>query len=161
MSKELEQILTLTAEAVFEALAFLIPMPEEEEAPFSPTVAAQVAFSGPFDGALTMAAESSMLPALAANMLGTEEGIVPSQDQQEDAFKELLNVLCGNLLPVLAGRQSVFKVHAPQLLSGGVLPETAEGRGPVWTTSMCVDAGRVRLALFAHGELPAELASAS
>jgi len=161
MNKELDQILSLTAEAVFESLAFLLPMPEEGEAPLSPMVAAQVDFSGPFDGTLAMVAESSMLPALAANMLGTEDGIVPSHDQQEDAFKELLNVLCGNLLPALAGAESVFTVHAPQLLAGGVLPETAAGRGPVWTTSMCVDAGRLRLALFANGELPAELASAS
>jgi CheY-specific phosphatase CheX len=162
MNKELDQVMTAMAAEVFESLAFLIPMPEEDgPSNSSPRIAAQVAFSGPFGGALALSVDAAMLPALAANMLGTEEGTAVSQDHQNDAFKELLNVLCGNLLPIIAGKEAVFDVHAPQLLEGAVLPDTSSEGSPVWTAELCVDAGKAELRLFVDGKLPAETVSAS
>ncbi len=148
MHKTLEQHLTEVAEAMFESLAFLIQMPEEfcqEE--LSPAIAATVTFSGPFCGAVMVAASDGMLEELAANMLGLE-GDAPTDEQQTDAFKELLNVVCGNLLPAIAGSEAVFHVDAPRLLGTCDIPEALDELPLSARTSLLLDAGRAELALY-------------
>ena len=72
-------------------------------------------FVGPYFGALRLRMDEEMVCSLAANMLGLDDEI-PSLVQQLDAFKELVNVVCGNVLPKIAGLEPVFDVHAPMLL---------------------------------------------
>jgi CheY-specific phosphatase CheX len=59
-------------------------------------------------------------------VLGLDEGQEPSLQQQADALKETLNVICGNLLPLVSDRKQVFNVHAPQILEGDGRPAKAE-----------------------------------
>ena len=82
-----------------------------------------------------------MLPGLAANMLGVDEA--PGSAEQADALGELANVLCGNLLPAIAGEQHVFILEAPG-------PGRDEG-SPVATTSLTFDSGAVRASLYREG----------
>jgi hypothetical protein len=125
------------------ALMSLVP---EDEAPATgplPLRAAAVAFSGPFSGELVVRASAEMLPHLAANMLGLEEPSAASTDHQEDALKELANVICGNLLPAMAGTEPVFRVGVPRVLA---VDESAAGP-PSATARLFLDVGRVELAL--------------
>ena len=67
------------------------------------------------------------LAELTANMVGAEDPSDVPPEQQTDGLKELVNVICGNLLPVLAGAEVVFDVHAPILLNRGEIPEHVDG----------------------------------
>lgn len=154
MNSKLDEMLQNVAEEVFESLAFLIVMPEEEQAGSVLTddncwTAATVAFAGPFSGALFLSVSADMLPAIAANMLGLDGDEALSPVQQRDAFKELVNVVCGNLLPALAGDKATFDVRAPEVLPEGRIPPSLQGRPPAATARLNLDAGRAELALFA------------
>lgn len=114
----LKHTLIRTVEATCEILTFMFPMPPPEDdtaGERSEEIArVRVHFDGPFAGSLLLGMPRSMLPALAANMLGVDaETTTP--EQREDAASELCNVVCGNLLPAVAGARPVFTVGAPKL----------------------------------------------
>jgi len=108
-----------------------------------------ISFTGPFDGSLILRLSNALLPEIGANMLGLDFGESCSPDQQMDAFAELLNVICGNLLPVLAGQQAVFDVSATELAADGTVPETVAGRPLLAVARLHMEGGWVELALFA------------
>jgi CheY-specific phosphatase CheX len=96
-----------------------------------------------------------MLPAIASNMLGLDEGdTTPPPEQQRDALKELTSVVCGNLLPRMAGTQAVFKIEAPQIVEPQAVEKTG-GQGPLARARLILDEGRAEFALFIKGEVPA------
>jgi chemotaxis protein CheY-P-specific phosphatase CheC len=157
MNKQLETVLASVAESTLAELAFMFSMPDEEagRVTSSELVAASVDFSGPFSGSFAVAVSANMLPAIAANMLGLdEEDTEPLPEQQRDALKELANVVCGNLLPRMAGKQAVFNIEAPQLVDPQVIGGTG-ARSPAARTRLVLDAGRAEFALFINGEVPA------
>jgi len=140
------------AEEVLESLAFVLPAFEEEQSPApeaADTTSASISFAGPFEGTLALSASCELLPAIAANMLGLDFGEVPSRETQQDAFKELVNVICGNLLPAIAGRQAVFDVAPAELPADGAVPATVAGNPPLATAQLHMEDGWVELALFA------------
>ena len=110
----LNEPLRQVAEETFESLAFMFAMPGDDEFgpdPDAPLAVARVSFHGPFAGELHLGVSRDMLPDLAANMLGMDEqATAPTPEQQADALRELLNVVCGNLLPAIAGAEAVFNV---------------------------------------------------
>ena len=147
MSNRFDEALRKVAEETFETLAFILPVPEEDgaEAACLPQVAASVAFTGPFGGSIALAVSAEMLPALGANMLGLDDGDEPPLDKQLDALGELLNIICGNLLPVIGGSEAVFDVHAPEILPDGPAPHE---RTPAATAHLSLTDGQAELALF-------------
>jgi hypothetical protein len=117
MSKSLEKALYKAAALTFEELGFMLPSPElePEQLAAKPEVAVTVRFRGPFNGGLTILLCGPLLPAIAANMLGEES--TPSVEQQQDALREVGNVICGNMLPLIAGTRPVFNVDLPQVIT--------------------------------------------
>ena len=100
--------------ATLERLAFLFASPVEE-APAAQEAGLEtvrVEFTGAFTGGLELSLSVPVLAELAANMLGASEGAALSADEQRDALKELANVVCGNLLPAIAGRAKAFNLQA-------------------------------------------------
>lgn len=100
--------------ATLERLAFLFASPAEEapEAEEAGLETVRVDFTGAFTGGLELSLSVPVVAELAANMLGASEGASLSADEQRDALKELANVVCGNLLPVIAGRATEFNIHS-------------------------------------------------
>jgi CheY-specific phosphatase CheX len=142
----------------FSSLAFMMAMPPDmaEEGPAGPWVAAEVRFEGPATGAVFLRVQEKMLLPLASNMLGMDfDEAPPNAEQQRDALKEIINVVCGNLLPELAGVEAVFNVHAPVLLEGKDLPDTYEGKPIDCTARMLFDEGWAETAFCMHGEVSA------
>jgi len=119
----MNETLRRVGEEVFESLAFVLPALEDAAPALDPpggaAVSGRIAFAGPFDGVLVLRVHGALVPEIAANMLGLDFGQIPPVDKQHDAFAELLNVICGNLLPALAGEQAVFDVQAAQVLPAG------------------------------------------
>jgi len=157
MDRQFDATLASVAEKTLAELAFVFSMPDEEAVRHvsSALVAASVDFSGPFSGSLTVGVSANMLPAIASNMLGLDEGEgAATPEQQRDALKELANVVCGNLLPKVAGTEVVFKIDAPEVVDAGRLEEKS-GAEPVSRIRLILDEGRAEMALFVQGEVPA------
>jgi hypothetical protein len=152
MKAELETTLTRVAEDVFASMAFIMLLDEESSAPdeVGSRVLAQVQFSGPFDGRLMISVSCGMLPILAANMLGLADGTSTSCEQQHDALKELLNVICGNLLPLIATPRDVFHVHEPHILREDESPDALGSNVSETGVTLWLDCGRVELTLFVN-----------
>ncbi len=159
MANELNETLSRVAEDVFESLAFVLPAFEEEPsaAPEAEDrTAATISFAGPFEGTLALSASNELLPTIAANMLGLDYGESASPEIEQDAFKELMNVICGNLLPAIAGQEVIFDVAPAQLLADGAVPVTVAGYPPLATAQLHMEEGWVDVVLFAPQHLAAE-----
>lgn len=118
--EELNDALVKIAVDALEKLAFMFAYPEDDETliPDELPLTARTTFSGPFSGTLLMSFSETVLPELTANMLGVDEEET-SLEQQMDACRETLNVICGNLLPAIAGDQAVFSITMPEVLAQG------------------------------------------
>jgi CheY-specific phosphatase CheX len=152
-----DPLLFQVAEATFGELAFMLVVPEElDETAGQPPewgYAVRVDFTGPFNGELYAAITREMLEPLAANMLGIDPDEDPPDGVQlQDALKELINVVCGNLLPAIAGDEVVFQIGGPELLESPQLPCQEEGRVFAGQAELTLDSGRARLHLFIEAE---------
>lgn len=144
-----EEVFRVAAETI-EALALMFLLPEEEAAGDSgPRRAASVGFDGPFEGSVVVSISECLLPELAGNMLGQEDSIQSSAGQQEDALKELTNVICGNILPVIGGREPVFHVGTPIIVEEGQAGEVFDGQALTGKANMFLDEGTIQVFLYA------------
>lgn len=158
MSENINEILYRVGEEVLEKLAFLFSFPADDDDDFEEdgAVSAKVAFTGPFTGSVVMSVSDSALPELAENMLGFEENEETSTEQQYDALKELINVICGNLLPAIAGKQEIFNVEMPIVLNEDESYEKELGTAPLAEARLALDMGQCRVFLYVDGGLPDE-----
>lgn len=151
MSSTTVQSLSRATTATFEELALLFPehdlSPEQAAAPLD--VAVSVEFRGPLRGRLVLRASSSILSAIAANMLG--EDASRQAPLQRDALGEIANVICGNVLPVIAGAEAVFHLSAPHVHEG-VDVVSRELDAPSASSLFGVEDGRVEAVLYFFGD---------
>ena len=136
------EALRQSAEETFANLAFMFiteDAPDGSE-PKPPWLAVTLSFSGPLNGRLSMRVSSEVPAPLAANMLGLADDESPTAEQQQDALRELLNVICGNMLPILAGSDEVFDVGAPNIVDASEL----EMNDPML---LCLETGAAEISL--------------
>lgn len=108
---------------IFGDLAFLIA--DEDACPVDASAKwlhGVVSYRGPFDGALECWTTDKFARGLAANMLGIDLADEPAADTAKDALCELMNVLCGNLVTRLHGRDLVFDLSPPAVDTGAAPP---------------------------------------
>lgn len=148
METQLKEKLYRASARTFEDLAFLLPSEKmgEEQAALPIDRAVLVRFSGPFSGRLVLKVSKSLPPALAANMLG-EDG-PPSESAQSDALKEAANVICGNLLPEIAGPKEIFRLDAPELIAAAAI---LDGAGPEARAELGIENGRCEVEFYSEG----------
>lgn len=149
MTPDISEALGRLAEEIFEQLAFLFPEPCDT-APNDYTrdvLAVSVNFHGPFSGQLIGVIGTAVLPELVSNMLGLDESEQPTEQHGRDAFKELLNVLCGNLLPEVAGEKPVFDLDAPEELAPDVLLQAIADPAVKARVFMTIDGEKIEFLL--------------
>ena len=108
--------LRTTVHAVFEAAAFALVDGPDPAAPWcagDDLLTAHVRFEGPFTGIVSLSMPAALARELAANMLGLEPEDTEAGARGRDCVGELLNMVCGNLLPRLAGAVPAFDIGAP------------------------------------------------
>jgi CheY-specific phosphatase CheX len=152
MNTAISARLTAVTTDTLKRLAFIFASPAESAPAVeeSPSETVRVDFSGAFTGGLELSLSVPVLAELAANMLGADEGERLSADDQRDALKELVNVVCGNLLPALAGRAQEFNIGTPY-------PATADEPGwetPAAVSHLVLENGVCRLRMRMDGQLP-------
>jgi chemotaxis protein CheY-P-specific phosphatase CheC len=158
MSEQLKEILSRVAGESLEKLAFMFSFPEDERGGMTldSAVAAAISFAGPFSGTLVMTVSNHLLPELAANMLGIDDEET-TLDQQHDALKETINIICGNLLPAVAGTEVVFNIYAPAIITEvEAIKEAIKNYGnkPTSIVRLNIDEMDCDLFLFVDGRIP-------
>ncbi len=150
MTNNLETAIYQAATATFEEIAFMLPTEEleDEQRNAAVTATASVTFHGEIDGTLMIAVcGSSLLPQLAANMLGDDEE--HSEQTQRDALGEIANIICGNALPLITNRKAVFHLDAPDIeTAADASTSGAFSLPPTAKVQMGLDEGRADLMLF-------------
>jgi CheY-specific phosphatase CheX len=156
MTQQLKNILTGVTNDTLERLAFLFAFPDDERSQDGPepAVTGRVEFSGLFCGSLIVRVSTSVIPELASNMLGLEDDAKISGEAQRDAFKELTNVICGNLLPAIAGDQVEFNIGAPETLSASDTCKLIHRDTPSCEVRLMLEDGYCDVYLFTEGKLP-------
>lgn len=117
MKTEHAEVLSETFLRVVEQAAFMFAEPADTAippAPEGPCVSVNMEFSGNFKGSLGMAASSRFCIEMAANVLGMEPDDPKSEAHGIDMLKELLNVVCGNILTEIAGSEAIFTLSIPK-----------------------------------------------
>ncbi len=155
--KKINNILFAVAENVISKLAFMFVLQDDEiDSPDNgPEIFTMVNFKGPFSGKLIMNVSEKILPEIAANMLGVEEDETGIEEQY-DAIKELINVICGNLLPEIAGKKAIFKVGTPEIISDAYKTEEELKTEPLARVKLAFDRGWCGITMYVHGEISAE-----
>lgn len=157
MNEKISKILAGIAAETFEGLAFMFGFPEEDENADSgeSMIVTRVGFRGPFSGQMIMAVTQQTVQELTENMLGLDDGEAEiSPDDQNDALKETTNVICGNLLPAIAGKDAVFDIQPPEILAdGSSLEKTSHGE-PMSVAKLSIDDEPCRLSLYIDEENP-------
>ncbi len=147
-SNNYQEVLYRVAEETLESLAFMFIESEEEkkgresEAP----TWVRICFSGPFSGSLMVGVGQPVLTELAENMLGTEDEVTVAE--KEDALKELANVICGNLLPEIGGKEQIFRLEAPQIISGEEKESQLNRAEPQARIKLPLESGLAEVVLF-------------
>jgi len=113
MNRTAEKILYRKSALIFEELGFLMPESDICDNFQTNNPGAVVAFHGPFTGCLLISLTGEILSTLSSNMLGQEEPA--SKQMEEDALRELANVICGNTLPAIFGPKEVFHLDTPSI----------------------------------------------
>ena len=105
--------------AVLETIAFMFaePVPADELRidAASPIFQAEIRFTGPTSGRLTLLTPEGICGELMVNMLGIEPGDQDDEIPPDEVLKELLNVTCGQLLTAIAGDEPVFNLSPPEV----------------------------------------------
>ena len=147
-----KEIIYQVLEEILENLAFLFFAPEDtrDTMDYNVAVAAKISFTGLFSGTLVLALSNQVLPEIARNMLGVDEDILVPQ--QHDAFKELLNVICGNMLPAIAGKREIFAIGVPDIISPEEMTASALRCPPTSMLKGELDNGQIDFFLLIDGE---------
>ena len=142
---KLSEALFDTACSVLEEGAYVLvdPPGEEIQAASGPANAARVEFHGHFAGALLREVPEELALEMAQNMLNEPDD---SEGAARDAVKELLNMVCGSLLPAIAGTEPEFAIGAPEEVGRGEVDAAALDPNAVGA-ELSVDGRGVRLAL--------------
>jgi hypothetical protein len=151
------QLVEVTADTL-EKLAFIFTFPADHVPALDDQnqECVRVDFRGAFSGGMELSLPASALSELAVNMLGVEDDSQLSAEQQHDALKELVNVACGNLLPMLAGGAEEFNLDPPYRVSNA---------SPAWNDPAAVgylmlDSGPCRVRLRVDGGPALDLSKA-
>jgi CheY-specific phosphatase CheX len=156
MAQQLKSTLTWVANETLEKLAFLFAFADDErrdDVP-EPAVTGWVEFDGLFCGSLFLRVSASVVPELAKNMLGLEDEAEISNEAQQDALKELLNVITGNALPAIAGDQAEFNIGAPEIISSKEARKQISKVPPACVVRLMLEDGYCDVYFFARGQIP-------
>jgi Chemotaxis phosphatase CheX len=113
VSEPSPELLAETLGSTLEEAAFVFSAPCEGPPPFAgQALEARIAYRGPSSGELRLMADSGLAAALAANLLGEDEGEA-NLGRSSDALGELLNMVLGAWVNRLFGGQVRCRLGVP------------------------------------------------
>jgi len=156
MNEKINDIILKITSETLEKLAFMFASlyDPEESTEEDPDTKVSVSFNGPFSGTLELKISKEVLSEIAVNMLGVDDEDEIEPDDKNDALKETINVICGNIMPAIGGKQAVFNIDAPRIIPEGENMTVKDGEKLVSDVKLLFDEGRCDLALFIDSEIP-------
>jgi hypothetical protein len=146
MGDPADKTLYRTAAVIFEELGFLLPTPADNPIGSEPAAGAIIRFKGAFGGTLVVRITREVLPVLSANMLGDDAP--RDESMQRDAIGEIANVICGNVLPALAGEAAVFNLESPSFFDGAAPADGLPDGRPSAEVHIGLDPGQADVSLY-------------
>ena len=133
--------LTAVVSEVLQNLAFMFPDYDDAEvSPKDVWLETEIGYAGPARGTLRFHCNRDFTMLLAANLLGIDPEAVDSPAKANDATKEFVNIVCGQLITALHGTEEVFDLSIPRIRE---LAET-----PDFTASEALPSNNVQSASF-------------
>ena len=108
----------------------------------------EVDFTGVVNGSYLIFAPRDLLAVLATNVLGLDEE--PTPESCEDAFREMGNVLSGNLLTEMFGEDTVFDISLPRVRDTNGGDREQLERNKQRTFNLCADGVPVAVTFWAQ-----------
>ena len=117
MQNRQEAELFKAAVLTFEDLCLALPTEKLDESQQSavPVAAVRIGFRGSLCGRLVLMVSSNLLQLLPTNMLALDGPV--SKKDQVDALSEVINVICGNMLPGVSGSDEAFRITPPEIIN--------------------------------------------
>ena len=156
MSNNIDNVILKVVTETIEKLVFMFASlyDPENSTEKDPDIGVSVSFTGPFSGTLGMKVSGEVLSEIAVNMLGVDDEDEITPEDQSDALKETINIICGNILPVIGGKQAVFNIGTPMIIPEGEDIKGNDGEELASDVKLSLDEGRCDLVLFVNGEIP-------
>ena len=156
MNEKIDNIILKISAETLEKLVFMFgsQYDPEESIEQDPDMGVSVSFTGPFSGTLCMKVSGGVLSEITVNMLGVDDEDEITPEDQSDALKETINIICGNILPVIGGKQAVFNIGTPMIIPEGEDIKGNDGEELASDVKLSLDEGRCDLVLFVNGEIP-------
>jgi len=111
------EALQSAATSVLEDVACVLVRPLDRRPPTLetwPAAGARLRFRGAVRGYMELWAPRDAVRALAKAVLGDDDGQPATADATLDAMREMLHVLCGDVLAMLAGPERAFSLGVPR-----------------------------------------------
>ncbi len=145
MQEQKTATLTTIFSEVLANLAFMFTEDDQAEAtPFDLWFDTSISYKGPHSGTLHFRCPAQFATLLATNLLGVECSDNGGYDEAEDAVKEFMNIVCGQLVTAMYGCDEVFNLTIPVVRHLAETPDLNDPRdGDV--AKLCVDGYTVQL----------------
>ncbi|MFZ3046444.1 MAG: chemotaxis protein CheX [Desulfatirhabdiaceae bacterium] len=145
MNEDLCEVLYDVTGDALEKLAFMFSQRDNATVPLplndADSVVVMVAFDGQITGQVVVVAEKITLRELTGNMMGIDDGEI-AWDDQKDALKETVNIICGNLLPRIFGVDWMFSILSPTVVTMSELNVMCTLHPPSAAIGLNLDEGR-------------------
>lgn len=156
MGEPTPELLAQVLGATLEEAAFVFAEAVGDPPPFQgEVIEARLAYHGPGEGELCLAATEGFAATIAANLLGEDEGGAAVVGDDQDAIGELLNMIAGSLVVGLFGTDVPCRLGLPRVrrLPAADYRRSLEGARAV-ATLMEEEGRRVDLSAHAPGAAP-------
>ncbi len=98
--------------AIFQGTSFVMPAKEEESLQENIWHSFRICFDSVSSGCLYMTIGDNLLKSIHENMTSNLES--EHMITMDDSAKELLNIVCGNLLPEFFSKKTVYNLKSPE-----------------------------------------------
>ncbi len=145
MQQQATEILTQVLSEVLANLAFMFTEDESPDpVPDDQWLEVTIHYHGPRSAALCLRCSRGFSILMAANLLGVDQESEDPEPKADDAVKEFMNVVCGQLITTMHGSDDVFDVSIPDIIELPEEPDWDEETEALVTT-VTVEGHRIQL----------------
>ena len=112
----------------------------------------EISYEGPSRGALRLRCTREFAQLLAGNLLGIDPQDQEDDEVGEDAVKEFMNIVCGQLVTALHGTEDIFNLTIPEIRQLSETPDF-DHDSALETISLSVESHRVELSYSPGNEI--------